>query len=572
MIAQNRKLCIAGGLEEHRAQVRRWLLADREHGTEYVEAARASEVLEACSSIASSPPDCLVLDDRLPDMTASQVIASLSVDHGLPCCPVIVLTSDERLHLQLLRAGAQDVLARESLTSEELVRAVDHAIERHAVLVRRNRPEVTDSNNSALFSTLIEQLPMGVYVVDGQFRLQEVNTEARPVFANVRPLIGRDFNEVMEILWGADVGRMCADIFRHTLATGERYISPPFYEQRFDLGVEQAFEWETQRIVLPDGSFGVVCYFHEITDRSLAAAALRASEERFRGLFENAPIGIAHIALDGHWLRVNDAFCAITGYSRDELTGINFPDITHPEDLEANLSLVRRALDGELSSFTAEQRYLRRDGSTVWVNLTASLLRDPTGAPLNFIAAIEDVSAKRATLEELGQQRHFVERLTAVMPGILYVYDLPAQRIVWLNQQVAAMLGYSTEEVFGRGPGLVTRVIHPEDLPRVVAHLKTVTDSPSGEVRSIEFRCKHRDGGWRWFLNYDTAFAIHADGSPHQVVGTAIDVTERKRLEEQLQTYASRLEGRVAERTAALEARAAELARSNAELEQYAYV
>jgi len=124
--------------------------------------------------------------------------------------------------------------------------------------------------NAALFSTLIEQAPMGTYVVDASFRLQQVNAVAMPVFQSVRPLIGRDFSEVIDIIWGSEVGGRIIDVFRRTLETGERYISPPFTELRRDLGIKETYEWETQRVTLPDGQHGVACYFHEVTERTQA--------------------------------------------------------------------------------------------------------------------------------------------------------------------------------------------------------------------------------------------------------------------------------------------------------------
>ncbi|MEO7859976.1 MAG: PAS domain S-box protein [Nitrospirales bacterium] len=159
-------------------------------------------------------------------------------------------------------------------------------------ITTRKQTEVALQQNAALFSTLIEQAPTGVYVVDAQFRLQQVNAEAMPFFEAVHPLIGRDFGEIMSILWGREVGERCAAIFRHTLETGERYISPSFSERRHDLGVEQAFEWETQRVTLPDRGYGVVCYFREVTERARADRALRDSEERTRLATTATGVGI----------------------------------------------------------------------------------------------------------------------------------------------------------------------------------------------------------------------------------------------------------------------------------------
>ena len=110
--------------------------------------------------------------------------------------------------------------------------------------------------------------------------------------SSVQLLIGRDFQEVVEILWGPEVGGPILGVFRNTLETGERYISPPFTERRHDLGIEQTYEWETQRVTLPEGQHGVVCYFHEVTERAQATEALRASQERMHLAAEATGVGI----------------------------------------------------------------------------------------------------------------------------------------------------------------------------------------------------------------------------------------------------------------------------------------
>ncbi|MGB8167408.1 MAG: PAS domain-containing protein, partial [Chthoniobacteraceae bacterium] len=146
-------------------------------------------------------------------------------------------------------------------------------------ITARKQADAVLRQNEALFSTLIEQAPLGVYVVDAQFRLQQINPIAMPAFEHVHPLIGRDFSEVMEILWGPEVGGECARVFRHTLETGERFVSPPFAAPRHDLGEERAYDWETQRVTLPDGQHGVVCYFTDVTERRRAEAALQEAKD-----------------------------------------------------------------------------------------------------------------------------------------------------------------------------------------------------------------------------------------------------------------------------------------------------
>ena len=129
--------------------------------------------------------------------------------------------------------------------------------------------------------------------------------------------------------------------------------------------------------------------------------ALRESEARFRSTFEQAAVGIAHTGLDGVLLRVNQRFCDITGYSREELVGKHVHDITHPDDLAIDLALRSQLVAGELKGMRMEKRYVRADGSTVWVQVTGSLAYDlDSGNPLYFIGVVEDISERRAlTLE-----------------------------------------------------------------------------------------------------------------------------------------------------------------------------
>lgn len=140
---------------------------------------------------------------------------------------------------------------------------------------------------------------------------------------------------------------------------------------------------------------------------------LRDSETRFRATFEQAAIGITHADLRGRFLRVNDRVCQLTGYSRDELLSISFRDITYPEDLGPQLKLHSALVNGEIPSFQSEKRYLRKDGTIVWINLAVSLIRRHTGEPDYLIAIIEDISARKNAEAALHAIRDQLERRVA---------------------------------------------------------------------------------------------------------------------------------------------------------------
>jgi PAS domain S-box-containing protein len=139
---------------------------------------------------------------------------------------------------------------------------------------------------------------------------------------------------------------------------------------------------------------------NDITERRRIEEVLRESEERFRATFEHAAIGAAQVGIDGRWLRVNRRLGEIVGYEPEELLQTTFQEITHPDDLEGDLAQVRRLLADELRTYTMEKRYLRRDGSIVWVNLTVSLVRNTSGEPAYFIAVVEDISERKKAQEE----------------------------------------------------------------------------------------------------------------------------------------------------------------------------
>jgi diguanylate cyclase (GGDEF)-like protein/PAS domain S-box-containing protein len=148
----------------------------------------------------------------------------------------------------------------------------------------------------------------------------------------------------------------------------------------------RALRDETGRVV------GVQTSARDITLRMAAEDARRIADEQFRTAFDDALIGIALVAPDGAWLRVNTALCDIVGYSREQLASMTFQDVTHPDDLDADLALVGEVLSGARSGYQMEKRYVRSDGEVVWAILSVSLVRDSEGAPLHFISQVQDIS------------------------------------------------------------------------------------------------------------------------------------------------------------------------------------
>ncbi|MCE0497594.1 MAG: PAS domain S-box protein, partial [Methylacidiphilales bacterium] len=168
------------------------------------------------------------------------------------------------------------------------------------------------------------------------------------------------------------------------------------------------------RIVLPDGKvrhvheeaeifkdpqsgrpLKMVGVVQDITERKEREQELRLSEERFSNAFENAPIGMALVMPDGLWLKVNRALCRIVGYTEQELYGMTFQEITHPDDLASDLELARRVLADEIQYYEMEKRYIHKRGHQVWIHLSVSLVRDDEHRPLYFVSQIQDITERK---------------------------------------------------------------------------------------------------------------------------------------------------------------------------------
>lgn len=151
-----------------------------------------------------------------------------------------------------------------------------------------------------------------------------------------------------------------------------------------------------------DGNiFGFIKILRDLTEQRKNSEILLESEERFRGTFEQAAVGIAHVTLDGHFLRINQKFCDITGYSKQELVTLNFQSITHPQDLSADVSLLEQLIANKIPTYTLDKRYICKNGEVIWVALTVSLNRDSSGEPTYAIAVVQDIQERKVAEKKL---------------------------------------------------------------------------------------------------------------------------------------------------------------------------
>jgi two-component system cell cycle sensor histidine kinase/response regulator CckA len=242
-----------------------------------------------------------------------------------------------------------------------------------------------------------------------------------------------------------------------------------------------------------DGTGAVVgssAIARDITEQKRAEAVLRESEERFRKVFEEGPLGLALVGKDHRFVKVNSALCQMVGYSEAELLQMSFVDITHPDDVRPDVELAERLFRQEIPFFQLRKRYVKKTGEIIWINLTASLIRDRDGDPINGLAMIEDITeVKRSQEEALARQK--LEGLGVLARGIAHDFNNLLGGILAEAELIQADLaaGLSPDEgiariktVAIRGAEIVRELmiyagedqasfVEPVDLSRLVAEM-----------------------------------------------------------------------------------------------------
>lgn len=267
--------------------------------------------------------------------------------------------------------------------------------------------------------------------------------------------------------------------------------------------------------------------------------SLRASETRFRGAMDHAAIGMAIVAPSGLIIEANRSFAEMLGRSQSEMAGIDFRDITYPEDLSHDIGQLQRVLDGAIDSYRMEKRYLTSSARIVWCNLSVSAVRHPeTRSVINLIAQVENIDTrKRAEAALSDNESRLSFALESARHGV-WDRDLVAGT-TYYSPMWSALLGLTQEEV-GDRENIWLELIHPEDRTRA---LQLDVDCISGKADSFvaEFRMRHRDGRWIWILDRGRVLSRDANGRATRMIGTHADITARKEAEQDLRKLSAAL-------------------------------
>ena len=391
-----------------------------------------------------------------------------------------------------------------------------------AAATDRNQAEEVLRRNAEALAALVERSPLGIYTVDSQFRIRNVSAGAMPAFRNVQPLIGRDFGEVMRILWPESFASEAVRIFRHTLETGEPYVSPGLTEKRNDIGAIESYEWQVNRVILADGQHGVVCYYFDTTRLQQAHRAVRESEERFRTFISATSNVVYRMSPDWSEMRYLDGQEFIADTKDSSRTWVD--KYIHRDDQHHVMAMIQRAIQSK-TIFELEHRVIRTDGSLGWIYSRAIPIFAEHDEILEWFGSASDVTQRKQAEEALREQQERAEFVADASDVGFWFCDLPFDKLAWDKR---------VKNHFWLPPDADVTIhtfyerLHPEDRePTRLAMERSIANNTQYDV---EYRTVAPDGRQNWIRAIGRTF-YDAAGQPTRFDGVTLNVTDRKQSE-----------------------------------------
>jgi two-component system cell cycle sensor histidine kinase/response regulator CckA len=428
-------------------------------------------------------------------------------------------TRDEAVEQAAVDTGAMDVVEEAELSPALLTRAV-----RYAIHGARRDAEAEEARRSlgALHSTL----PGMAYRCrnDREWTLESVSPGALELtgYTAEELVRHRTFADLIHPENRAGLWETVQDAVDH-----DRPYDLEYRVVRADGRIRWVSEHGQAVGRTPDGVAVLEGFLLDVTRHKQVEQALRTGDAQFRAVFDEAPIGMALMNMDGYLVRSNNALQAMLGYTEQELAGAILGQLTHEDDVAAGWEAFGDLVAGEISHYQVVKRYLRSDGGVVWGRLSVALVRSPDGQPHYAIAMVENVTERHEAVEALRLREHEFRSLLEQGREVISILD-PQGDLRFTSPAVERVLGYGRGDLVGTYLG---ELVHPDDVPAMLDVFERAIQAP-GRPRAAELRMRHRDGSWRVLETVGTS--LLDDPAVGGIVVNSRDVTERRDAQEAL--------------------------------------
>src|ERR1700752_4183441 len=280
------------------------------------------------------------------------------------------------------------------------------------------------------------------------------------------------------------------------------------------------------------GGIEFVRALSDVTPRKRAEEALRKGEERWRSVFENSAVGVALTDMDGRFLATNHVYQTMLGYTEEELRTLQFLDITHEDYRKANWALVAELVEGKRRQFQIEKKYLRKDGSSIWVSNNVSLVPGTERVPQFIMALSEDITQRKRAEESLRRSEAYLAEGQRLAKTGSWAVDPKTEKCIYWSEEMRQIFGLDPQRTNLPDRKEFLRLVHPEDRDRFIEQVDQALRAKADLVH--DYRIVLPDGTVK-HIHGIGHLVLDETGNIIECVGTDMDVTERKRAEEALQ-------------------------------------
>jgi PAS domain S-box-containing protein len=485
-------------------------------------------------SYLNQPFDLILARYDLPGFGALDALRRMQEhDRDIPFI-VVAATASEEAAVACMQHGATDYLLRERLA--RLGTAVAAALEGKRLRDERRQMEAHLRESEERYRQLVELSPDAIVVYN------------RDAILYINPAGARDL--LNEESPAAVIGKPLVDFlhpdFQEWMAQQmDRVAETGVVRNRASITVVSAdgrrLELElTSAPIVYQGSPARQVIIRDISERRQAQRALRESEERFRNVFEENPVGMALVGPDMTLQRVNAALCQMLGYRPEDLLNRTFMEFTHPDDVADDLRNAQQLMAGKISSYQMDKRYITSSGAVIWVHLTGVVVRDEGGEPRYGMAIVENITERKLAEDALRESRERYRIITELITDYASSYRQEGDGSItreWITaDSFTRMTGYSIEEIESRP---VIALYHPDDAQAVQRELDAAWN---GTPVHGEYRLLTKNGELRWVSVDRRPIVDERTGRVIRLYGVAQDITARKLAEEELRAHTLRSE------------------------------